>query len=82
MLEDRKFSSRWARPWQSEHNEGGVQMTSKLTRRTVTAGLGAAVAMPWIARRGFAASKPIVMGVPATSTAAIGAADHGRRRDQ
>ena len=52
-------------------------MTSKLTRRTVTAGLGAAVAMPWIARRGFAASKPIVIGVPATSTAAIGAADHG-----
>ena len=52
-------------------------MTSKLTRRTVTAGLGATVAMPWIARRGFAASKPIVIGVPATSTAAIGAADHG-----
>lgn len=52
-------------------------MTSKLTRRTVTAGLGAAVAMPWIAGRGFAASKPIMIGVPATSTAAIGAADHG-----
>ena len=52
-------------------------MTSKLTRRTVTAGLGVAVTTPWIARRGFAASKPIVIGVPATSTAAIGAADHG-----
>jgi branched-chain amino acid transport system substrate-binding protein len=34
--------------------------------------------MPWVTRRAFAAStKPIVIGVPATSTAAVGAADHG-----
>lgn len=53
-------------------------MTQKFTRRAVTAGIGAAVAMPWIVRSpAFAASKPIVIGVPATSTAAIGAADHG-----
>ena len=52
-------------------------MTSKLTRRTVNAGLGAALVAPWIVRPGFAASKPIVIGVPATSTAAVGAADHG-----
>jgi len=48
-----------------------------LTRRTVVAGIGATVTMPWIARRGLVASKPILIGVPATSTAAIGAADHG-----
>lgn len=52
-------------------------MTTKLTRRTVTAGLGVAMAMPWVARQAFAQSKPIVIGVPATKTAAIGAADHG-----
>ncbi len=52
-------------------------MTGEITRRTVTKGIGAAVAMPWIARRASASSKPILLGVPATSTAAVGAADHG-----
>jgi branched-chain amino acid transport system substrate-binding protein len=48
-----------------------------LTRRSVAVGVGATIAMPWIVRRGLAASKPILLGVPATSTAAAGAADHG-----
>ena len=53
-------------------------MTTKLTRRTVVAGVGAAVAMPWVARSpAFASSKPIILGVAATSTATVGAADHG-----
>jgi branched-chain amino acid transport system substrate-binding protein len=52
-------------------------MKPTFTRRTVAAGISAAVAMPWVTRRAFAASKPIVIGVAATSTAAVGAADHG-----
>ena len=31
--------------------------------------------MPWIARRAFASSKPILLGVPTASTAAVGVAD-------
>lgn len=52
-------------------------MAGEVTRRTVTLGLGAAVAAPWVVRNAFAASDPILLGVPATSTAAVGAADHG-----
>ncbi len=52
-------------------------MKQQLTRRTVSAALGTAIAMPWVSRYGLAASAPIVLGVAATSTAAIGAADHG-----
>jgi branched-chain amino acid transport system substrate-binding protein len=52
-------------------------MKDGISRRTIAKGIGAAVAMPWIARRASASSKPILLGVPATSTAAVGAADHG-----
>jgi branched-chain amino acid transport system substrate-binding protein len=52
------------------------QMATKLTRRTVVAGAGAAVAMPWIARSPAFAAEPIVLGVPTSQTAAAGVADH------
>ncbi len=51
-------------------------MTVKLTRRAVTAGLSASIAMPWIARSFAFSGKPIVLGVPAAQTSAAGVADH------
>ena len=51
-------------------------MTLKLTRRTVTAGIGASLAMPWVARTPAFAAEPIVLGVPTSQTAAAGVADH------
>ncbi|MBR1165113.1 ABC transporter substrate-binding protein [Bradyrhizobium elkanii] len=51
-------------------------MTSKLTRRTVTAGLGASLAMPWIVRSHALSGQPIVIGIPAAQTSAAGVADH------
>ncbi|MGY3610304.1 MULTISPECIES: ABC transporter substrate-binding protein [unclassified Bradyrhizobium] len=51
-------------------------MTLKLTRRAVTAGLSASIAMPWIARSFAFSGKPIVLGVPAAQTSAAGVADH------
>lgn len=52
-------------------------MTRKVSRRTVMTGIGVGVAMPWVSRFALAQSKPILLGVPATSTGAVGAADHG-----
>jgi len=51
-------------------------MTTRLSRRTVTAGVAAAVAMPWVARSWAFAGDPIVLGVPTSQTAAAGVADH------
>ena len=51
-------------------------MTTKFTRRTVTAGLGAALAMPWVTRSHAFSGKPIILGVPAAQTSAAGVADH------
>ena len=45
-------------------------MSIKLTRRTVTAGIGAAVAMPWVSRSAFAVD-PIVIGLPTAQTAPV-----------
>ncbi|RJF76325.1 ABC transporter substrate-binding protein [Rhodopseudomonas palustris] len=51
-------------------------MTSNLTRRAVTAGLGAAMAMPWIAKSRAFTGKPITIGMPSAQTSAAGVADH------
>ena len=51
-------------------------MTNELTRRTVVAGAGAVVAMPWVARTSALAAEPIALGVPTSQTAAAGVADH------
>lgn len=50
-------------------------MVSKLTRRSVTTGIGAAMAAPFVGRSALAA-QPIVLGVPYCQTAAAGVADH------
>lgn len=51
-------------------------MSMKLTRRAVTAGIGAAAAMPWISRARAFTGDPIILGVPTSQTAAAGVADH------
>jgi branched-chain amino acid transport system substrate-binding protein len=50
-------------------------MVSRLTRRSVTAGIGAALSAPFIGRSALAA-QPIVLGIPYCQTAAAGVADH------
>ncbi len=50
-------------------------MTTLFNRRQAIKFLGAAAALPWIARSAFAA-EPILIGIPSSQTAAAGVADH------